>query len=64
MVANIDRCRNMRLKTRSARSGLRNLNGMREHAEMIANLDTRTPLNADADTGYGGPNMIPRTVAQ
>jgi 2-methylisocitrate lyase-like PEP mutase family enzyme len=37
---------------------------MREHAEMIANLDTRTPLIADADTGYGGPNMIARTVAQ
>lgn len=31
---------------------------------MIANLDTRTPLIADADTGYGGPNMVARTVAQ
>lgn len=37
---------------------------MREHAEMIANLDVRTPLIADADTGYGGPNMVARTVAQ
>lgn len=31
---------------------------------MIANLDTGTPLIADADTGYGGPNMVARTVAQ
>ena len=37
---------------------------MREHAEMIANLDTKIPLIADADTGYGGPNMVARTVAQ
>ena len=36
---------------------------MRSHAEMIANLDTGTPLIADADTGYGGPNMAARTVA-
>lgn len=31
---------------------------------MIANLDAGTPLIADADTGYGGPNMVARTVAQ
>lgn len=37
---------------------------MREHGEMIANLDAGTPLIADADTGYGGPNMVARTVAQ
>lgn len=37
---------------------------MREHAEMIANLDPAVPLIADADTGYGGPNMVARTVAQ
>ena len=37
---------------------------MREHAEMIANLNTGVPLIADADTGYGGPNMVARTVAQ
>jgi 2-methylisocitrate lyase-like PEP mutase family enzyme len=37
---------------------------MRDHAEMIANLDPKTPLIADADTGYGGPNMVARTVAQ
>jgi len=30
---------------------------------MIANLDPSIPLIADADTGYGGPNMIARTVA-
>ena len=35
---------------------------MREHAEMIANLDPQIPLIADADTGYGGPNMVARTV--
>lgn len=37
---------------------------MREHAEMIANLNPTIPLIADADTGYGGPNMVARTVAQ
>lgn len=30
---------------------------------MIANLDPSTPLIADADTGYGGPAMVARTVA-
>jgi 2-methylisocitrate lyase-like PEP mutase family enzyme len=44
--------------------GMASLNDMREHAEMIANLDASVPLIADADTGYGGPNMIARTVAQ
>ncbi|KAL5366221.1 Pyruvate/Phosphoenolpyruvate kinase-like domain-containing protein [Aspergillus floccosus] len=44
--------------------GFASLNDMREHAEMIANLDTTVPLIADADTGYGGPNMVARTVAQ
>jgi hypothetical protein len=29
---------------------------MREHAEMIANLNSNVPLIADADTGYGGTN--------
>lgn len=37
---------------------------MREHAEMIANLNPNVPLIADADTGYGGPNMVARTVEQ
>lgn len=31
---------------------------------MIAGLDPGIPLIADADTGYGGPNMVARTVAQ
>ncbi|EKJ71959.1 hypothetical protein FPSE_07813 [Fusarium pseudograminearum CS3096] len=44
--------------------GFASLNDMREHAEMIANLDRSVPLIADADTGYGGPNMVARTVAQ
>ena len=35
---------------------------MRSHAEMIANLSPTTPLIADADTGYGGPIMVSRTV--
>ncbi|KAF9698201.1 hypothetical protein EKO04_003832 [Ascochyta lentis] len=44
--------------------GFASLNDMREHAEMIANLNVAVPLIADADTGYGGPNMVARTVAQ
>lgn len=31
---------------------------------MIANLNPQTPLIADADTGYGGPNMVARTIEQ
>jgi 2-methylisocitrate lyase-like PEP mutase family enzyme len=34
--------------------GIASLHDMREHAEMIANLDDGVPLIADADTGYGG----------
>lgn len=35
--------------------GVAQLHDMREHAEMIANLDPRgPPLIADMDTGYGG----------
>lgn len=35
--------------------GIAQLHDMREHAEMIANLDPRkTTLIADMDTGYGG----------
>jgi 2-methylisocitrate lyase-like PEP mutase family enzyme len=37
---------------------------MREHAEILTNLDPNIPLIADADTGYGGPNMVSRTVQQ
>ncbi|KAH0594886.1 hypothetical protein MHUMG1_07183 [Metarhizium humberi] len=44
--------------------GLATLNDMRSHAEMMANLDPKIPLIADADTGYGGANMVARTVAQ
>ncbi|KAH0844948.1 Carboxyvinyl-carboxyphosphonate phosphorylmutase [Fonsecaea pedrosoi] len=44
--------------------GLATLNDMREHAEMLANLDPTVPLIADADTGYGGPNNVARTVEQ
>jgi len=44
--------------------GIATLNDMRANAEMIANLDTSVPLIADADTGYGGPIMTSRTVAQ
>jgi len=31
---------------------------------MIASLDPSVPLIADADTGYGGPVMVARTVTQ
>jgi methylisocitrate lyase len=37
---------------------------MRAHAEMIANLDPTIPVIADADTGYGGPIMVAKTVEQ
>jgi 2-methylisocitrate lyase-like PEP mutase family enzyme len=37
---------------------------MRAQAEMIANLDPSIPVIADADTGYGGPIMVARTVEQ
>jgi methylisocitrate lyase len=40
------------------------LNDMRSHAEMIAQLDPSTPIIADADTGFGGPIMVARTVSQ
>jgi 2-methylisocitrate lyase-like PEP mutase family enzyme len=34
--------------------GIATLNDMRDTASMIASLDQRVPLIADADTGYGG----------
>ncbi len=37
---------------------------MRGNAEMIASLDPSVPVIADADTGYGGPIMVSRTVTQ
>lgn len=36
---------------------------MHANAAMIASLDRTVPLIADADTGYGGPIMVARTVA-
>ena len=48
----------------SADMGVATLNDMKANAEMIANLDPSVPLIADADTGYGGPIMVGRTVAQ
>ncbi|CAI7622628.1 unnamed protein product [Penicillium viridicatum] len=44
--------------------GICTLNDMRANAEMLANLSPRTPLIADADTGYGGPIMVARTTEQ
>ncbi|EXJ64332.1 methylisocitrate lyase [Cladophialophora yegresii CBS 114405] len=44
--------------------GLATLNDMRANAEMIASLDPSVPVLADADTGYGGPIMVTRTVTQ
>lgn len=44
--------------------GLATQDDMANHADMIANLDPSVPLIADADTGYGGPNMVARTVAR
>jgi 2-methylisocitrate lyase-like PEP mutase family enzyme len=34
--------------------GVATLNDMRDNAGMIASLDFKIPLIADADTGYGG----------
>lgn len=44
--------------------GLATQNDMVDQAEMLANLDPAVPLIADADTGYGGPIMVARTVAR
>jgi 2-methylisocitrate lyase-like PEP mutase family enzyme len=44
--------------------GIASLPDMRAHAEMIANLSPDVPLIADADTGYGGPIMVARTLDQ
>ncbi|KAI1469830.1 putative carboxyphosphonoenolpyruvate mutase [Daldinia caldariorum] len=44
--------------------GIATLNDMRDNAAMIASLDTSIPLVADADTGFGGPLMVGRTVSQ
>lgn len=42
--------------------GLATMDDMLANAGMIASLDRLTPLIADADTGYGGPLMVARTV--
>jgi 2-methylisocitrate lyase-like PEP mutase family enzyme len=42
--------------------GLVTLNDMLANAAMLASLDRTVPLIADADTGYGGPVMVARTV--
>ncbi|KAH8660472.1 Pyruvate/Phosphoenolpyruvate kinase-like domain-containing protein [Xylariales sp. PMI_506] len=42
--------------------GIVTLNDMLANASMIASLDRTVPLIADADTGYGGPIMVARTV--
>jgi 2-methylisocitrate lyase-like PEP mutase family enzyme len=42
--------------------GLITMNDMLTNAAMIASLDRTVPVIADADTGYGGPVMVARTV--
>ena len=42
--------------------GLATLNDMVDNAGMLASLDRSVPLISDADTGYGGPLMVARTV--
>lgn len=43
--------------------GVAQLHDMREHAEMIANLDPQgPPLIADMDTGYGGELFRPQYI--
>lgn len=46
----------------AADMGIATLNDMVTNAAMLASLSPRTPLIADADTGYGGPVMVGRTV--
>lgn len=38
------------------------LNDFAQNAQMIANIDPRVPLIADADTGFGSPPNIARMV--
>lgn len=42
--------------------GIASLPDMLHNASMIASLDRTVPVIADADTGYGGPIMVARTV--
>lgn len=43
--------------------GLTTVDDMVRNAGMIASLDRDVPVIADADTGYGGPLMVARTVS-
>lgn len=49
-------------KLGTADLGIATLNDMVANASMIASLSPGTPLISDADTGYGGPIMVARTV--
>ena len=42
--------------------GIATMNDMHANAAMIASIDPSIPVIADADTGYGGPIMVARTV--
>lgn len=44
--------------------GLATADDMVRNASMLASLDRRIPVIADADTGYGGPVAVARTVAR
>lgn len=44
--------------------GLATMTEMKDNAEMICNLDQSIPTIADADTGYGAPINVARTVAK
>ena len=44
--------------------GIITMTEMVDNARLIANLDRSVPLIADADTGYGSPIMVGRTVQQ
>ncbi|OQV00282.1 hypothetical protein CLAIMM_05800 [Cladophialophora immunda] len=43
--------------------GLATMTDMKNNVEMISNLDPSVPVIADADTGYGAPINVGRTVA-
>lgn len=44
--------------------GMATMNDMVDNVSMIASLNPSVPVIADADTGYGGPIMVSRTVTQ
>lgn len=43
--------------------GLTTADDMVRNAAMLAGLDRSVPVIADADTGFGGPVMVERTVS-